>query len=253
MKRLVPIILLLASCSSAPTASPSASPAPTPSPSAARQYTLYKPPTFDDTKKYPLILVFHGARQTRDDMVRLTKLNALADKENVLIAYLGYAEGRWDMARDKQFTLTVLDELKANVDRVYATGFSMGAVFVNDLAVELPDRLRAVAAVGGASRDIETVRNGRPVPLLAIQGDKDRSWQSFVASNAEWDTWAGCTGPVKTTVVAGKVDSTVTKCAEGSRHEVLWLYGVTHEWPNGDYGGYAIDAATVMWQFFQAS
>jgi polyhydroxybutyrate depolymerase len=249
MRRLLAIILLLAGC--APT-TPARAPSPTPSP--ARQYTLYKPPMFDAAKRYPLILVFHGSGQTRDEMVRLTKLNALADKENVLVAYLGYAQGRWDMARDKDFTLAILDELKANVDpgRVYATGFSMGAIFVNDLAIELPDRLRAVAAVGGGSRDIKTVRSGRPVPLLAIQGDKDRAWQSLVVSDAEWDTWAGCGAPVRSDLVPGKVIQSVSSCAEGSRHTVVVLPGMAHEWPNGD-PLYPIDAATLIWQFFQSN
>jgi polyhydroxybutyrate depolymerase len=251
MRRLLAIILLVAGC--APTTPGTTSPPPTPS--AGRQYTLYKPPTFDPAKTYPLILVFHGSGQTRDDMVRLTKLNALADKENVLVAYLAYTHGRWDMARDKDFTLSVIDELKPNVDprRVYATGFSMGAIFVNDLAVELPDRLRAVAAVGGGSRDIKTVRSGRPVPLLAIQGDKDRAWESFVVSNAQWDTWAGCGASVKSDLVPGKATQAVSSCAEGSRHTVIVLAGVAHEWPNGEPIGYAIDAATTMWTFFTQS
>jgi poly(3-hydroxybutyrate) depolymerase len=252
MKRLLLIILLLGGC--APTTGV-ATPSPTPSPTPTRQYTLYKPPSFDKAKTYPLILVYHGSGQTRDDMVKLTKLNALADKENVLIAYLAYSNGGWDMARDKDFTLKVIDELKANVDpqRIYATGFSMGAVFVNDLAIELPDRLRAVAAVGGGSRDIKTVRSGRPVPLLTIQGDLDRNRQSFTVSNAEWDTWAGCGSPKKSELVPGKVSQTVSTCADSSRHEVVWLTGVSHEWPNGPDNGYAIDAATYMWQFFTAT
>jgi poly(3-hydroxybutyrate) depolymerase len=267
MRRLLLIVLLLAGC--APTgvdvptlpALPSASgPAPGDAnlsltvEGARRDYTLHTPTSFAKGQTYPVILVFHGLSQTRADMVSLTKLNALADKENVLVAYLAYTGGRWDIARDKAYTLAVLDELTAkwgaDRQRTFATGFSMGATFVNDLAVELPDRLRAIAAVGGGSRDIKTVRSGRPVPLLAIQGDRDRAWQSLLASNAEWHTWAGCGAQTTTEPVPGKVSQASSTCAGGSRHTIMVLTGVSHEWPNGEPIGYAIDAATVMWEFF---
>jgi polyhydroxybutyrate depolymerase len=262
MRRLLIILLLLGGCAPSGVATPTVAPS-TVDPNnlsmtvggTKRDYTVHAPP--GQGAGLPLIVVFHGLGQNREDMVKLTKLNALADKENVLVAYLAYANGHWDMAQDKEFTLAVIDEmiLKRGADpqRVYATGFSMGAVFVNDLAVELPGRLKAVAVVGGGSRNITTVRSGRPVPLLAIQGDKDRAWQSLVASNAEWNTWAGCGAETKSELVPGKVTQASSVCAQGSRHTVMVLTGVSHEWPNGEPIGYAIDAATVMWEFFATS
>lgn len=156
-----------------------------------RTFLVHVPESYDAGRPTPLVLVFHGFGADGSTMVRFCRMNAKADKDGFIAAY-PYGTGvrvlrlfngggaRNAVARslpdDLKFVDALLDELVsvANIDprRIYATGFSNGAMMCHRLAVERSDRIAAIATVAG------TMAKGlpepkRPVPVLHFHGTAD--------------------------------------------------------------------------------
>lgn len=158
----------------------------------SRRYLVHVPPALEKTKRWPVVLAFHGAGLTPEWMVGFSGLNEKADRENFAVVYpaaLGPAglaltwnagnccgEAMTKNVDDVAFVRALLDDLlKAfpiDPQRVFATGMSNGALFCYRLASELADRIAAVAAVAGPM-GTETCKPSRPVPLLHIHGTED--------------------------------------------------------------------------------
>jgi polyhydroxybutyrate depolymerase len=166
----------------------------------ARAYSLYTP-TFDrDVDAHPLILALHGGGGAGMLQAAMTQLNQFAHDQKVYVAYLegsgliqtfnagsccGSAQtGNVD---DVAYVAAVLDDLQANAPidgaRVYATGFSNGAMMTHRLACALSGRLAGIAAVGGGSgqfdaehREYYACTPARPIRILHIHGVNDRNY-----------------------------------------------------------------------------
>lgn len=99
-------------------------------------------------------------------------------------------------------------------DKIYATGFSNGALMTQRLAAERPDVFAAIASVAGS---IGTTNNQlqplQPVPILLMHGQRDKTvpfaggasgsdrdfvWQSFDQTAAVWQQINGDSAPVET-------------------------------------------------------
>src|SRR4051812_43908742 len=139
----------------------------------ARPYLLHVPPAHDARRPTPVVLALHPFATNGPMMARISGLSGTADRDGFLVAYPnGTGTGpmlRWNVGRpagggpdDVGYLAGVLDDVASitNVDRkrVYATGFSNGAMMCYRLASELSDRIAAVAPVAG----VMTV--GRPRP-----------------------------------------------------------------------------------------
>ena len=120
----------------------------------------------DASPARPLVLAFHGGEASGAAMRQLTNLDARADREGWVVAYPDAVEGHWNDGRgvpkyaahrddvdDVGFVVNLVDHLvdTAGVDRrrVYATGFSNGAMFCHRLAMARPDLVAAIAPVAG--------------------------------------------------------------------------------------------------------
>ena len=53
----------------------------------SRSYRVHEPAAFDGTSPVPVLLVFHGFRQTGRGVERLSDLSALADRQGFLVVY----------------------------------------------------------------------------------------------------------------------------------------------------------------------
>jgi polyhydroxybutyrate depolymerase len=157
-----------------------------------------------ETKPLPVVLNFHGgggnARAHRD----YVRMDALADREGFVVVYpngTGRLEDRlltWNAGTccgyavaekidDVGFVRALLDALGARVPidsaRVYATGFSNGAMMSYRLAAQASDRIAAIAPVGGSMvlperrpDDVKAalaVPGRRAVPILHIHSEDD--------------------------------------------------------------------------------
>lgn len=166
-----------------------------------RKYRLVIPKSLEERSPAPLLLAFPGAGDSAEDMSRYTQLDWLAADKGF---YLVYLEGRhlsWPpfippenpehVDPDLQFFDAACDELtrQYNIDerRVYATGMSQGAAFVNLLVAKRGRRLAAAAAHSGwLPRPLpdEGIRAERKTPMLFIVGSNDAQVPPDVVSSA---------------------------------------------------------------------
>jgi polyhydroxybutyrate depolymerase len=139
----------------------------------------------------PLLLAFHGGLADGAAMRRLTNLDARADREGWVVAYPDGVEGHWNDGRgttvipahrddvdDVGLAAALVDHLAATAgvdrDRVYATGFSNGAMFCHRLASERPGLVAAIAPVAGTMPvPLLDAERPRPVPVLIVHGTAD--------------------------------------------------------------------------------
>ena len=138
------------------------------------------------------MMVFHGGGGEGTGVSRLTKFNQLADKENFIVVYPDGVEKHWNDGRedvqakafqekvdDDAFVNAMIDaipkEYKIDAKRVYSTGISNGGFFSNFLAVNLSNRIAAIAPVVGGIADpfYKNFKPKEPVSVLIMQGTAD--------------------------------------------------------------------------------
>jgi polyhydroxybutyrate depolymerase len=184
-----------------------------------RSAVVYVPDDARIDDQLPLLLAFHGSSWNGRVMQQTTGFSELAEQEKFIVAYpngsgpsniLSWnAEFCCSFALERNiddlsFVDLLLDELLASypVDpsRVYATGFSNGAMFTYLLAIERPEKFTAVAAVSGAMYATQQSAN-IPIPILIIHGTDD----SVIPYNGGWGalrTLSGKTEPAVSAVDA---------------------------------------------------
>lgn len=172
-----------------------------------RRAYLQVPPSATPDNPVPLVLAFHGYRETPGTIAKYSGLDAAWRTKKTDGAIVVFPEGlgeAWEGApyaktskgQDIQLVRDLLDQLSAtyNIDntRVYAAGMSNGGGFALKLACEMPDQFTAIASVAGAYypgmwRDCaekgsnpdkpDTVHfaKGATTPFLEIHGKKDQT------------------------------------------------------------------------------
>jgi len=159
-----------------------------------RRYIVYTPASYaaDTTRKFPVVLNFHGGGMTMAEQMLYTRMNRTADAEGFIVVYpqglqqdwnVGFGTSYRDGTDDVGFVEALLDQLQRDyrVDgsRVYATGLSRGGFLCQRLAAELSHRIAAVASVGGPLPhpvlDQQKPRGAVfPVGVMLVHGTADR-------------------------------------------------------------------------------
>jgi len=268
-----------------------------------RSYLLHVPPNAPTTKRMALVLAFHGGGDSAAGMEKLTQFDPLADRERFLVVYPEAVGHHWNDGRaanhlqsqregvdDVAFVEAILKEASEHhpIDptRVYATGFSNGAIFCHYLAAHLADKVTAIAPVGGgiaeplAQDDFKPTRavsvfiiHGTQDPMVAFGGGAvDHGANGRVISTSEtlrlWITRDAC-NPIPATDTLPDTDPS-DKCtvqwsrwSEGRRGTEVVLYQVEgggHTWPGGRQylpifmvGRVCLDfdATQAIWEFFK--
>lgn len=241
----------------------------------------------------PLVMVLHGGGGNAWQVARMTGMNDLADRENFLVVYpngtgpLPRALLTWnagnccgkaldDQVDDVGFLNTVVDHVarRYNVDlqRVYVTGMSNGAMMAYRLGCETPGRFAAIAPVAGAMN--VDCRPDVPLSVIAFHGTDDqhvlyeggepivkkdphpRVDSAFQDTLAFWAAHNAC-NTYATDTQAEVTTEAYDGCAQGSQVVFLTLDGFGHAWPGGahrprgDDPTASIQASEVMWDFFR--
>jgi polyhydroxybutyrate depolymerase len=264
-----------------------------------RTYLLHLPASYDSARPVPLVLVFHGGRGSGKQIARYTNFSQLADQKGFIVAYPDGLDGHWNDGRprsnpdepapdDVAFVSTLIDHLGTlfSIDRkrVFATGISNGAIFVQRLGCELPDKLAAIAPVAGTLAKDQASRGkpSQPVSVLMIHGTADEfvpygggevrgdihgQVLSVKDTIALWRTADGCGKPPSaTTLPAGSAGGPRVQCqtwtGKGATAVVLYtIEGGGHTWPGVRVGHVAgrilgpvsqdFNAARTIWEFFE--
>lgn len=162
-----------------------------------RVYFLHLSARYDAKKPVPLMLFFNGwgdvpgqgnTKPGAEGTEQFTGMSEKADSENFVVGYMdGYERkarswnnGQWCFSKldDMKFTNRVLEALmdKLNIDpqRVYLTGYSQGASFAHLFATRFPEKVAAVASVGGWLTGKEK-QPSQPYSLIEMHCEADKT------------------------------------------------------------------------------
>jgi polyhydroxybutyrate depolymerase len=246
----------------------------------------------------PLVLNFHpgggnAAQQEKDSQIGVT-----ADAHGFIVVHpngtgllrerflsfnagmcCGYAKDH--KVDDVGFVRDMLDDIERtfSIDpkRVYATGYSNGAILSQRLGCELSERIAAIAPVAGPM-GIDNCRPVRPVPVLYFHGTADpfapyegglkkalvgsemQQYKSARETIAGWVERDRCTGSPQVTLKKGAVTcQTWGRCADDADVTLCTIEGGGHTWPGGQTTmsertlgplNRDVSASEMIWQFF---
>ena len=238
-----------------------------------RTYKLHLPAGYNPENTYPLVFSLHGVTSNGFQQELLSGFNSIADQENFIVVYPNGIDATWNIASpagvdDVGFISALIDTLdyQYNIDlnRVFASGMSMGGFMCYRLACELSNRIAAIASVTGLHAFFPC-NPPRPVPVMQIHGTADPvvPYAGVPSTISFWLEHNGCPQePVTTDFpdINQEDNSTVTSyyygpCSDST--EVI-LYSVTngeHSWPGSFFilgvTNQDIDASMEIWHFFK--
>jgi alkylglycerol monooxygenase len=155
-----------------------------------REYLLVAPRALDATKKYPLILVFHGDGGGASSFHSGFPFET-ATGDSAILAYPDGIGATWDLEtlidnRDVKLAEAIIEEVsnRLPVDRarLHATGYSSGGFLANVLACHRPGLLRSISSSAGGAPYSQGLKwpNGyakcpgqQPTAMLALHGESD--------------------------------------------------------------------------------
>jgi len=247
----------------------------------SRAYRLFTPPSLDRSWPAPLVLVMGGVGNTAQEMVTATEFDRMAAETGEFI--VAYPEGvgeTWNAGYcclgeaatgpdDVAFLAGVIDDVQATskVDpaRIFAVGFSAGAMMAHKLGCDLAGRIAGVGSVAGAMV-LDECRPSQPVSVIEIHGTGDGlvpyeggptaggATQPSPPTREVVQRWAeldACPTAPATTTEGVLTTVTWSGCAAGTSVRLITIEGGGHTWfapPFGPVNG-AVDATKVIWEF----
>lgn len=178
-----------------------------------REYRLYRPDGYaDNGRPMPLVVMLHGCAHTPENFAVGTRMNALADRLGLLVAYPRQTMGEnrakcWNWYRpDHQqvdegepsilagITREIAATHRVDAERIFVAGLSAGASMAAILGHTYPTLFRAIGVHSGtpylsahsAPSALATLTghgfhksgserpvSALPVPMIVFQGDRD--------------------------------------------------------------------------------
>jgi polyhydroxybutyrate depolymerase len=262
-----------------------------------RHYYLFLPANYSPNQTYPLVFNLHARGSTATEHMPYTQMNLVADTAGFVVVHpFGLKDSEyytWNYAghhswSDIDFISALIDKLVNNAyinpDKVFACGLSNGGFMSYTLACKLPNKIAAIAVVGGgfglkplANYSMYSFDSSTQKSVLIIHGtndldvDYDGVSPFYAGVDATFNFWKernGCNGDV-TMVEFPDIDntdqSTITKFSYHNcynQNEVV-LFRVNdggHSWP-GSLGtvfpellpkNRDINASSEIWNFFKS-
>jgi polyhydroxybutyrate depolymerase len=246
----------------------------------SRSYRLFAPIALDRAVPAPLLLVLAGVGNTGEQMVGVTMFDRLAAQEKFLVAYPEGINRTWNAGYccpnggppgpdDVAFISDVIDDVQAteNVDpeRVFAVGFSGGAIMVHRLGCDLADRIAGVGSVAGAMI-LDACQPSEPVSVIEIHGTADElvpyeggptaggATAPSPPTRAVMQRWAelnACAVPPASVAEGVLSTDTWSGCAQGSSVRLITIDGGGHTWFAPGFGPVngAVDTTQAVWDF----
>jgi polyhydroxybutyrate depolymerase len=219
-----------------------------------RTYQLFVPTTHDGKRTFPLVFVFHGNGGTGTDMRSILPLEGAADGGGIFV----YPEGGggWDLdskapnnadiAFFDAMVTKLSDEYCVDKKRIFATGYSNGGYFSNQLGCRRGSVLRGVVShAGGGPYGMNDEYDGNgdlvcpesSVAALIVHGAADTgvALSEGQSSRDHWRRVNGCSSssmpatPSPCIAYAG-CSKSVLYCEIGGLDHVVWQSGASATW-----------------------
>lgn len=235
-----------------------------------RTYHVHLPASTPQDRRYPVVLNFHGLGSNPELQQCLSGLSSIADREAfILVSPLGLGEvPGWKAllneerdVEDVQFIADLIQvlfaEYRIDVDRIYATGFSNGAMMASRAACRLGVRIAAIAPVAGVYDPGAGCT--RAMPVLAVHGTADDVVPfgpgqvlgvPYAGAVSAVQGWAarmapGCGRPPEREQLAPNVTiERYRHCNESTDTALVIVEGGGHNWAPG------FELSELIWQFF---
>ncbi len=256
-----------------------------------RTYILHIPPGYDASEPVPLVLAFHGITLDANEMIRISGFNVQSDTSGFIVAYPNASgeqkswngghccgEAAINNVDDVGFVRALIAELSTflaiDSKRIYATGFSNGAIMVYRLACEMSDQIAAIGPVSAtqALEDIENCRPARPMPVIHFHGTDDDpnpynggvtpggvQFISVAEAIQFWVEFNGCPLEPQRNESESIIHDLYVPCQDGSSVELFTIMKGKHAWPGGEAVNLRmgeptmeISATALIWEFFLA-
>lgn len=244
-----------------------------------RTYRVYLPNNFNKDKSRPMALALHGGGGTGtnfENVVSAGTLTAAADQRGVVLVFPEGIEKRWNSGRveifkgdrmydDVGFISAIIDKMveKYGIDpnRVYATGISNGGFMSIRLALDLSDKIAAVAPVTAQIPKANENKSPRfPISIMIINGTKDplvpydgghirlfkfgQSRGELLSTQESIDklvSFNQCNSVAERQVLPDKISGDGTQveivkyapCEKGTEVILVKVIGGGHTWPGG--------------------
>lgn len=234
---------------------------------ASRLIKVHTPPMLQDNA--PLVISMHGVNQSAEYQMNNTNWNNLSDKNGFIVVF---PEGEglwWDVSGDKDVTFIkyvvnyMAKNYKINKNRVYATGFSLGAMMTYHLLTKTAGTFAAYGPVSGVCFDNRKITASRHVPLIHHHGSADDvfkfggdpghmagGYPSITEYVTKWAEWNGCDmdNPV-VKKIGGDTKTVWTNKEEGIQTVFNVINGAGHWHSDSTWGG--INTTDELWNFFK--
>ena len=156
-----------------------------------REYVKYIPDSYDGSAPVPLLLNFHGYGGVASNYIMEADMRFLAESENFIMIYpqgsclesgshwnpCQIGGGNKSSSDDLGYIEAVISEISSeyniDIERIYAAGYSNGAMMAYGLANYKSDLIAAVASVSGAMMDC-LGSTSHPMPIIHLHGTYDQ-------------------------------------------------------------------------------
>jgi polyhydroxybutyrate depolymerase len=231
-----------------------------------RRYVLQMPKTYDSSKSYPLVMIFHGSPGNAESMAKSVPFDDASKGEAIIVypqagnqaAAENYYD--WDLYTptqnniDMNWIVALVDAIKdqKNIDktRTLAFGFSGGAFFTTQMACRFSGLFKAISVNSGGGPE-ESQMNfqkrangcyvcpGGAVATLVIHGQADDqvvptsgafTSQCFAATNGCGDS-ASAVSPSPCEAYDGcPAKSPVRRCFIPDQKHAVWPSAMDQSW-----------------------
>lgn len=245
-----------------------------------RNYNLYIPASYTGIDPVPLVIGFHGYGTTWNYFEDLSQFSVKSEAEGFIVCYpeATGTPSEWNVGigftpetlniDDIGFVSALIDLLLSQYnidpDRVYAIGFSNGAIMSYRVASELSEKVTAIGAVAawGTTAMMENLQISRPVGIMQFHMNDDTSvnfgggelngtpYPSLHDYLQNWAEKNGCQS-VSRHVEGSEDDGYIGRLWESPTiHGNVFLYRVNfggHGWPV-----ILVSATDKIWEFFES-
>jgi polyhydroxybutyrate depolymerase len=249
--------------------------------SLERTYLLHIPPGLAADQPVPLVFVFHGLGENGAFISQSSGFNDIADANGFIVVYpngsgpssalswnaggcCGYAgQNKIDeVALVRQVISDTETLVKIDPKRVYAAGFSNGALLSYYLACEMSDTFAAIAPIAGVLQ-YDSCQPQQSVSVIHFHGLSDTAVpyagggtipgtnQAFPPVEQSIATWVGLDACAESPQVEQSgilTHTSYASCQNGTAVELYTIQGIGHSWPSQ----YVVPVTQIIWDFFKA-